>query len=57
MEASGVSDHAHLWTPPQKGSKLTITCKTLTLSHSSVVEPEQDADYATMIVDHLDFEL
>ena len=28
----------------------------LTLSHTSLVEPEQDADYAMMIVEHLDFE-
>ena len=38
-------------------NKLSPTCKLLTLSHTSVVEPEQDADYAMMIVEHLDFDL
>ena len=56
MEASGVSDQAHLWTPPQEGSKLTLTFKPLTFSHT-MVEPEQDADCAMMIVEHLDFKL
>ena len=55
--ASGVSDQAHLSTPPQERNKLTPTCKPLTLSHTSVVETEQDVDYAMMIVEHLDFEL
>ena len=54
MEASGVSDQAHLWTQPQEGSKLTLTCKPLTLSHTSVVEPDQDANYA-MMIEHFDF--
>ena len=34
MEPSGVPDQVHLWTPPQEGSKLTHTCKPLTLSHT-----------------------
>ena len=54
MEASGVSDQARLWTPPEKGSKLTHTCKLVTLSSTSVVEPDQDVDYAMMVFEHLD---
>ena len=40
---------------PTRESRLTHTCKPLTWLSSSVVKPEEDADYVTMVGEDSDY--